>query len=327
MRSLSILFFLLVATSSPAAEIISVKKIWDQAPHSAFTDLIRFQDQFFCVFREGNAHVSPDGALRVLTSPDGETWKSSALITHPTNDLRDAKITVTPNNQLMLSGAAAIQSDGKTSGHQSLTWYSDDGHSWSDAHKVADLNTWLWRTTWTPSTQTAYGIGYGTTTNPGVFRLYKSTDGKTFTTHVPDLFPDDPSPNESSILFRKGGTAHCLVRRDRGANTALLGTSSPPYKEWSWADLDIRIGGPHMIELPDGRTVAAVRLYDKPVRTALCWLDPKNATLSEFLTLPSGGDTSYAGLVWHDDHLYVSYYSSHEAKTAIYLAKVTIPEK
>ena len=43
------------------------------------------------------------------------------------------------------------------------------------------------------------------------------------------------------------------------------------------------------------------------------------------LTLPSGGDTSYPGLVWHDGLLWMSYYSSHEGKSAIYLAKVKLP--
>jgi hypothetical protein len=42
------------------------------------------------------------------------------------------------------------------------------------------------------------------------------------------------------------------------------------------------------------------------------------------LTLPSGGDTSYAGMVWHGDLLWVSYYASHEGKTAIYLARVKV---
>ena len=43
-----------------------------------------------------------------------------------------------------------------------------------------------------------------------------------------------------------------------------------------------------------------------------------------FLELPSGGDTSYPGLVWYDGILWVSYYSSHEGKTSIYLAKLTV---
>ena len=47
--------------------------------------------------------------------------------------------------------------------------------------------------------------------------------------------------------------------------------------------------------------------------------------MTEFLKLPSGGDTSYAGLAWHEGLLWVSYYSSHEGKACIYLAKVKIP--
>ena len=42
------------------------------------------------------------------------------------------------------------------------------------------------------------------------------------------------------------------------------------------------------------------------------------------LTLPSGGDTSYAGMVWHESVLWVSYYASHEGKTAIYLARLKV---
>src|SRR5579863_6317118 len=82
-------------------ELVEVRKIWDRAPHNAFTDLLRFQDRWFCVFREGAAHVSPDGALRVLASSDGEKWQSVALVASPTSDLRDAKISMTPDGQLM----------------------------------------------------------------------------------------------------------------------------------------------------------------------------------------------------------------------------------
>ncbi len=48
------------------AGLVDVRRIWDRAPHNAFTDLLRFRGRWFCVFREGTAHVSPDGALRVL---------------------------------------------------------------------------------------------------------------------------------------------------------------------------------------------------------------------------------------------------------------------
>jgi hypothetical protein len=86
----------------------------------------------------------------------------------------------------------------------------------------------------------------------------------------------------------------------------------------------MKIGGPHALRLPDDRIVAAARLYDGKVRTSLLWLDATAGTLTECLKLPSGGDTSYAGLVWHEGLLWVSYYSSHEGKASIYLAKVKL---
>jgi hypothetical protein len=313
---------LLVAALPPAlgddsAKIVEVRKIWDQAPHNAFTDLVRFDDRWFCVFREGAAHVSPDGALRVITSADGQTWESAALITSPDSDLRDAKITVTPDGQLMLCGAGALH-DKSQKTHQSLAWFSKDGRTWSQPHEIGDANYWLWRVTWHKGG--AYGIGYGCGPAERSVRLYSSRDGKQFDTLVERLI-DVGYPNETSIVF-EGDTALCLLRRDGEPNGGLLGTAQPPYTKWEWKDVGTRIGGPHMIRLADGRYVAAVRLYDKQVRTSLCWIDPASGKLTELLPLPSGGDTSYAGLVLHDGLLWISYYSSHEGKTSIYLAKV-----
>src|SRR6266540_1933395 len=74
------------------AQLVEARKIWDRAPHNAFTDLVRFKDRWFCVFREGQAHVSADGALRIITSKNGRDWTSTALIKRAEGDLRDAKI-------------------------------------------------------------------------------------------------------------------------------------------------------------------------------------------------------------------------------------------
>ncbi|MCS6865046.1 MAG: hypothetical protein NZS48_08280, partial [Gemmata sp.] len=137
---------------------------------------------------------------------------------------------------------------------------------------------------------------------------------------------DKGYPNETSIVF-VGDTAYCLLRRDgegAGNETAMLGIAQAPFTKWEWKDLGVRIGGPHMIRLPDGQFIAAVRLYDKNVRTSLCRLDPVAGKLTEFLPLPSGGDTSYPGLVVYRDELWISYYSSHEGKTNIYLARMPI---
>jgi hypothetical protein len=308
----------LLAQDQPQATLVDVRKIWDYAPHNAFTDLVRFRGRWFCVFREGQAHVSPDGALRVISSPDGQQWESAARIASPTGDLRDAKICVTPDGQLMLSGAEAFHDRSRHS-HQSLVWFSRDGRSWTERHEIGEPDYWLWRTTWHRGR--AYAIGYGCRDDNQQIRLYHSDDGRRFSILLADM-NSDRYPNETSMVFTKDDTCYCLVRRDGAGANGLLATSVPPYTAWTWSDLGHRIGGPHMIQLSDGRLVAVVRLYEPVVRTSVCRVEPAAGTLTEILQLPSAGDTSYAGLVWHDDRLWISYYSSHEAKTSIYLARV-----
>jgi len=318
------LFGVCITFASQAQELSRIEsvKIWDRAPHNAFTDLVRFQNRWFCVFREGDKHVSPDGALRVITSTDGDNWESAALLTKDDADLRDAKISVTPRGQLMLSGAGAMH-DKSEHTHQSFAWFSDDGYTWIGPFETGDPDFWLWRTTWHNGND--YGIGYGCNHDRWI-RLYTSVDGKSYRILVDHLF-DQGYANESCIVF-KGDTAFCLLRRDGDLNTGMIGTSFPPYTQWHWRDLGVRIGGPEMIVMKDGSLLAAVRLYNnrqgQPVHTALCAIDPFTGTLEEKLALPSGGDTSYAGMQLFGNRLWVSYYSSHEKKTSIYLAKVAI---
>ena len=80
-----------------------VRMIWGRAPHNGFTDLARFRDRWFCVFREGRLSGSPDGALRVLTSAEGAVWEPAALLVTPGVDLRDPKLSVTPDGRLLLN--------------------------------------------------------------------------------------------------------------------------------------------------------------------------------------------------------------------------------
>lgn len=313
-----------MAAEPPAAKILNVQKIWDKAPHNAFTDLIRHNGKWYCVFREGKGHVSPDGALRVITSTDGKEWTSAALVTSPDADLRDAKISIAPDGSLCLCGAGAWHQP-KAETHQSFLWYSKDGKDWGEAIPVGAPGYWVWRVIW--QNGTAYGLGYNTAKNSKGTRLYQSKDGRNFTTLVPELTEKGTGyVNEAGMLIEKDGTFLTVIRRDNKEDSdALLGTSTSPYTEWSWKKLGVRVGGPDMLQLPDGRIVVCGRLYEKGARTALWWLDPTAGKLTELAVLPSGGDTSYPGLVLEDGKLWISYYSSHEGKTSIYLAQVQLP--
>jgi hypothetical protein len=327
-------------TSGARLELVGeVRKIWAEGKHNAFTDLIRFKDRWYCTFREADAHVGGDGKLRVLSSADGETWESAALLAEKGIDLRDPKLSITPDGRLMIVAGGSVYEGKKLLGRQPRVAFSKDGREWTATKRVLAEGDWLWRVTWHDGK--CFGVSYDASqrdtkeakeaaktgkveAGPADWKLklVVSTDGEKFdlVTHL-----DVPGhPNETTLRFAEGGEMVALVRREGGNTKGWVGAAKAPYKEWAWKELPARIGGPNFAFAPDGPTVAAVRLYDDKVRTALCLLDVKGGKLEETLKLPSGGDTSYAGLVWHDGLLWVSYYSSHEGKSAIYLAKVKV---
>jgi len=307
-------------------KILTTTRIWDKAPHNAFTDLIKFKGSWYCGFREGETHMSNDGKLRVIRSNDGKVWQTVALFNWQEGDLRDAKFSITPTGQLMMNGGVRFVEVDKENPEKkqvtfdSITWFSGDGESWSEPFVCSTgKNTWRWSVTWHKGV--AYSFGYTGKDQHGC--LYHSKDGKSWRVLKQDVYPDIESyANESSIGF-DGDKACCLLRRDKGSTTGLLGISFPPYKEWEWHDLGVHVGGPKMV-LEGGQLLAAVRLLEPEERTSLCWIDPQTYTLTEAVRLQSGDDSGYAGLVVDAGVAWVSYYSSHEEKTAIYLAQVEL---
>lgn len=271
------------------------------------------------MFREGAGHVSPDGRIRVLASKDGTNWNSAALIPQAERDLRDPKITRMPDGSLMIYAAAADRPKTPVT-HQSVACFSKDGRSWTAPIDVADRNIWLWRLAWNGGV--GYGVGYDTSGEKFV-RLYKTTDGRQFESVVDSLFAEE-SPNESGLIFEPDGTLLCLLRRDGRPGHGLFGLANAPYTKWEWKDVGAKIGGPQLIRLANGRLIGGVRLYDGGARTSVVEVDRASGKLTELLKLPSGGDTSYPGMVFLQDQLWISYYSSHEGKTSIYLARARL---
>jgi hypothetical protein len=342
------LFFVVDSSAQPVtATIFSTKKIWEQAPHNAFTDLIRFQGKFYCVFREGDRHVEGEGKLRVLTSTDGARWESAALLEEKGRDLRDAKISITPDGRLMLNGGSADPIDHSPTGSfHSVVSFSRDGRNWTPIQQINFANpkenrNWLWRVVWNKGT--AYGVAYqadpASPANQRQFYAFvvKSRDGINFAR----ISEDFAEGTEAALSFDKNDVLTILLRGRSNRTKAFVVQAPAPYKSWTKREItadfgDDQVGGPALLfpdnfTLPHGVLLGAGRRFQtKPgpeQRTGLFLLDVNNATLTHLLLFPSGGDTSYPGLVWHKDKLWVSYYSSHEGKSAIYLAQVKLTKK
>ena len=97
--------FALLFAFAPVLCAQEVTKIWDAAPHNAFTDLIRFRGHLYCAFREAPRHgVAPDGKVRTLASGwpgirgvayDAQNKRLFAAVTAP-NAASPATIRIVP---------------------------------------------------------------------------------------------------------------------------------------------------------------------------------------------------------------------------------------
>ncbi len=323
----------LCAPAEPRLELLSVKRIWDRAPHSAFGDLIRFRDRWFAVFREGAAHVprtggADDGKLRVLTSKDGDAWTSAALIAEPGIDLRDPHLSVTAKGELMIVAGGSEYPGGVYQGRQPRVMFSRDGRSWSKPTSVLERGHWLWRVTW--HNGMAWGVskfgspGKELPADPRRANLVRSRDGVHWET-VTAL--DVPGADESTVRFLPGGRMVVLMRtRSLSDDLAQIGWADAPYTSWHWTKQSVHVGGPNFIVLPDGRMIAGGRWDRVPgedgPRTVLGFMT--TSSYQPQLTLPSRGDNSYPGFVLDHGVLWTLYYSTHEEHTSIYLAKIRI---
>ncbi len=309
------------------------RKIWHKAPHNAFTDLAWFRNAWWCVFREANTHVSNDGCIRLIRSTNGKHWRTVHVFKLD-GDLRDPSLIVSPDGKLTLLAALKVSRKEYGYSHQVYAWQAQTGRRWLDPVAVGEKDLWLWRVSFQGGSglAVAYKVGGDYHT-----RLYSTQDGIQYKTVLERFRGEhirDEYSNESGLCFDQAGTAWCILRRD--PQHALLGSAAPPYTQWQWRECNERIGGPVMVCLADGRLLSVVRLYGytngelTSARTSFAWVHRETGKLTECGTLPSAGDTSYAGLIMRDGIAYVSYYSSHAkggrglAKPAIYFAAVPI---
>ncbi|MEX2114494.1 MAG: sialidase family protein [Pirellulales bacterium] len=330
-----------MATSARAADessgetaeqkyVISIERIWDLAGHSAFTDIIEFRDYLYCSFREGSGHIPGlNGVVRVIRSQDGANWESVACLDERHVDLRDPKLSLTPDGRLMINcGASYYHGSQRLRIESRVAFSSSDGASFGPPVKVVfppEMITggdWLWRVTWHA------GVAWSCVTQAprdgerGV-RLVRSDDG----IHYQEVAKlDVEGANETTVRFLPDETMVAMIRREAKPPVGYIGTARPPYREWTFKPSNKRYGGPNFVRLPGGAWLAGSRNYTPSAQTQLWWLEVESGQFRDLLTLPSGGDNSYPGFAIDEpnNRIYVSYYSSHEGKAAIYLATLRL---
>ncbi|WP_339926008.1 hypothetical protein [uncultured Cyclobacterium sp.] len=306
---------------------LEVEKIWDRAPHNAFPDMIRFKGEFYIALREGNNHM-PDksGAIRILKSKDGEDWQSVILLEEDDRDVREARLSITPEGRIMVLTAVGVYEGGYKILYPMVSFSDTKGGNFSPLQKATmDMEPsldWIWSLTWHKGV--GYGVVYQNKVGGWEAHLLKTTDGINFK-HISQL-PIDGNPNESTIRFDKEGEMYVLVRREAGDKMGVLAKSRPPYKDWKTEKLTKQLGGPNFFFLDNSTLVMGTRDYRKTGAKTVIYVTDLEGDINNTIELPSGGDTSYPGMVIYKKKLWFVYYSSHEEKTSIYLTKIPIKD-
>ena len=165
---------ILVSASSASAQTqhisYTVDKIWGNGQHCAFTSIAEFQGKYYVTFREAQGHVFDSdgearGKIRILVSEDGDKWETLPPISKEGYDLRDPKLSVTPDGRLMVTLGGSVYRNQKLITCEPHVMFSEDGKTFTEPQpivfksKVEGESEWLWRVTWMGDT--GYGVSYG----------------------------------------------------------------------------------------------------------------------------------------------------------------------
>jgi hypothetical protein len=318
-------------------EVSYVQKIWDNGNHSAFTSLLKCNGKYYCSFREGESHIfdkdgKAEGKARIIVSDDGERWESLLLMGKKTFDLRDPKLSVTPQGKIMVLMGGSVYENKTLKRRVPHVSFSSDGKNFTPPTPIQldkDVETgadWLWRVTW-DSEGVGYGVVYSQPNDSEgdhVISLVKTVDGANY--QLVAKLDVTGNPNEATVRMFPDKRMGIMVRRESDDQKGYWGVSSPPYTEWTWTKMEMRLGGQDFIVLENGKIIAGTRSHYIPSFPKTVLLAGNDqGKFQEIYVLPSGGDTSYPGLLIEGDELWVSYYSTHETgKAAVYLAKLPL---
>lgn len=298
--------------------VISTRKIYTGKPYASFTSLIYYEGRFYCAFREAKKHYDPIGkdvgVVKILSSRNGKHWRQFLIYKVDGFDLRDPKLTVTPEGKAMLLVEKVKYEKRVATFRKSCVSFFSSNKSHTELVPVnfepkMDWN-WLWDVTWIEGA--AYGYIYAP-----YFALVKSTDGINYKPiNRPAI---DNSPTEASVVKLKNKFV-TVVRRN---HNAYVGMSSDG-NQWQWKDGGTQMGCPKLFIYND-EVYAVGRAYNgKTNCTALFSVDIESGKLTKLLELSSDRDSAYPGAVVKDGILYLSYYQGNLMESSIYFTKIKL---
>jgi len=324
----------------PSLQLKSVRKVFSDDNHNAFTDLCRFQGRLYLTFRscpDGHG-VANSAKVRVLSSVDGNDWEQVFEFSVPDRDTRDPHFLVLNDTLFVYSGTWLCPPGFTTrdmNDHLGYGVWSKDGMLWEGPRALeGTYGHYVWRAA------AHGGKGYLCgRRKQGFVPLAKPEGGKITDSALLESEDgliwrfrakfQEENGDETAFLFEEDGSILAIARR-LGGLPAQLCRSKPPYTHWTRTILSRYVGGPLVVQWQGQHLVGGRRsLPGQEPRTALYWL--VDGELQEALLLPSSGDNSYPGFVdLGAGRALISYYSCHECtpdradRAAIYLADIAL---
>ena len=320
----------------------SVRKVFDDGNHSAFTDLCRFGNRIYLTFRScpDGHEIFPSSSIIVMRSNDGDEWQEVSTFHVRDRDVRDPHFLVFHDALFVYTGTwlcdPAEPEKRDLNDHLGYGVRTTDGEQWEGPRLLeGTYGHYVWRAATyggkaylngRRKREIAHNAGTGDGVETTESALLDSEDGWVW--KATGLFTETYS-DETAFLFEDDGSI-LAIARGNGPQSARVCRSCPPYKQWTRVNLDRNIGGPLLAKWGD-RYLVGGRRYDSDGKrvTALYWL--VGDELVPAAELPSGGDNSYPGFVpFNDAQGLLSYYSSHEGSgdtsppSAIYLANLSL---
>lgn len=325
-KRLFLLILLFIFSFQLFSQEINIKKIWYNNNHSAFTSLIRYKGKFYCAFREAEAHISKGddlGSIRIISSKNGKSWRSVALLSKEYVDLRDPWLSITPDGLLMVSMGG---SSSKLNFRAQVS-FSKNGKGFTKPEPVqfdyegANVHGWPWHITWHK------GIGYTVMYRSGVIVLLKTYDGIHY-----DLITKLDAPgflDESVIQFLPNETMVILTRREFEAKTSLLWVSPAPYVDYTCYDTHIYVGGPELFVIDDKHLMVGGRRVDGEGQYTCVWISDLKGNMKEIFSFHNPVlDCSYPSFLKKGKYIWCTFYATYGKRenAAIYLAKIPLKE-
>lgn len=306
--------------------------------HNSNTDLLLWNDDLVLVHDARPTHLgSPDARLIVRRSPDAHRWETLAQLHLPGKDIRDPKL-IDIDGTLFLY--ALRNSGAMATPEGTVLATSDDAVTWTPFETVGPEGWLLWRPKSPDGGATWYVAAYRREHGESI--LLRSTDGRDWQ-RVSTIYQGKGN-DETAIEFLPDGrllaTARLEVEPDsllghRDAGTAIA-VASPPYTDWSIHESQTtRLDGPLLFRIDD-QVFAVGRHQPEPrrgltrlggvlsrKRTSLYRVEPER--MVRLSDLPSAGDTSYAGVVFRNGHVHLSYYTSRIDRDYPWLLGMFLP--